>query len=120
MHKRQLRKYSIMTRALNDHFMSADPIHLVIKAFSLTVKLSFNDQDRIFIGNHPHLPAGGIVRPAVGPAVGEHLRGSRVLIPGAKGTKTSCSRRLSDHKISGPLGTFLGNDNPTAQDRIFS
>jgi len=54
-----------MARRLNDDFMSAQPIHLIVDPISLPVELSFYPEGRKLIRNDSKRPARGVRRGSI-------------------------------------------------------
>ncbi len=109
----------VMVRRFDDDFMGADAVHFVVQAFPFLVQLALNDQGRVFIRHHPQRPARGVGL-MVDVAVAENLRRRGLFIARAKRTKSPFADTMFNNKVCRALSPFLGNNNPAAEDRVFS
>jgi hypothetical protein len=117
--RRQMGEPILMVRAFDDHLMGADTVHPVIETFPLLVEISLDDQGRIFIGHNTEFPAGGVgVSPL--PAVDQHLVRGCFSLPGTERAEAALDLVFLHQKIGRPLAPFLGNNNPTAENRVFT
>ena len=108
-----------MEGALNDHFMSPDAVHLVVNAFAALVEASFHLQSRELVRHDSHAPAA-LVGPGVPFAIGNDLVRRLLLVAFAEGAEAASDFDCLAGEVGRTLGAVRRNNNPAADDRIFS
>jgi hypothetical protein len=77
-----------MLGRFDDHFMSADPVHLVVNSFAFSVQVSFDAKGREFIRYDPKAPARRVWRSSI-VSKSDDLRRSSILIPFTERTEST-------------------------------
>ena len=94
-----------MVGRFDDHFVRADTVHAIEKAFSLAVEPSLNSQSGKFIGHDAQGPAGRVSSAPVS-AICQYFRRSFSLVPRAERAQPNA---FDLHA--------LANENPWAASR---
>ena len=97
-------KGGIVIRALDDHLVSADPVHSIEDALTLFVQFSFYLESREFIRHHPESPARAVRGAII--TIGERFVRRGTLIPLAKGAETGPLPAGMILKVRWPLAPF--------------
>jgi len=108
-----------MVRSLDDDFVGADAVHLVVHALALAVQFAFDAQHGEFVGDYAHAPTRLVTASAV--AVSQDLGRSFMLIAITEGADSLAGwrHRLAD-KIAGPLGAIGGDNHPSPGDGVLT
>ena len=106
-------------RALDDDFVGADAVHLVVDAFAALVEVPLDLQGREAVRHDADAPAalvgfGGAI------AIGEDLERRILLVPLAKRAEGGRRRRWLVLDRDGPLGAVRGDNDPAAHDRVLA
>ena len=101
--------------------MGADAVHAVVDAVAGAVEVALDAQRGKLVGEHAQPPARrvGAGARSVGGAMGEQLGRGQRLLPGAERAQPAArlGARAVVVRALGPVG---GDDDPAANDRIFS
>src|ERR1035437_4891513 len=116
---RQIRKILPVLVGLDDDFMSAHAVHLVIHAFALAIERSFNLEGRKFVRNYAHPPSGWVLL-AAGVVIRQEFPGRLILIARAKRAKFAHAGFHLLTKIGGSLAPVCRDNHPTAYHRVAS
>ena len=110
--------------SLDDDLVGADAVHPVEHALGLAVQVAFDSQRREFVGHDAHRPAGRIAlgrRPAVRVGtISLNFGRSLALISGTERAEAALDLYGFAHEIGGTFGAIGGDDNPAADDGVFS
>jgi hypothetical protein len=87
-----------MLGRFDDHFVSADPIHLVVNPFAFSSQVSFDAKGREFIRDNPKAPARGVWGSSIISESNDFRRGS-VLISFTERTEPTERPSFLWHKI---------------------
>src|SRR5262249_29816256 len=114
----------VVFRSFDDHFVSADAVHLVEHALGLAINVALDTQCWKLVGDHAHAPAGRIGQ-SFGPSIGhgtiaEHFRGRLAFVSRAEGTEAAFHFHGFANKVGRALGAVGRNNDPTASNGIFS
>ena len=112
-----------MVGRFNNDFMRADTVHAVEHAVGLAVKRTFDAEGGELIGDHADRPAGSVFLrggSAVLWAIGLNFRRRLAFVAGAERAKAALHLHVLASEVGGTLGAVGGNDDPAADDRIFS
>ena len=86
--ERQRGKGPGMLGRFDDHFVGADPVHLVVNPFAFSGQVSFDAKGREFVRDDPKAPARGVWRSSV-VSISNDLRRSSVLISFTERTESA-------------------------------
>ena len=107
-----------VVRRFDNHFMRADPVHLVEQSFAFLVQVAFDSQRGKFVRYHANRPACAIWASAISPVNQNFIRGF-CFVPW---TKWTILRIFGNHalaqEIHRPLSAIGRNNHPTASNRV--
>ena len=87
-------------------------------------EIAFDAQRGKFVGHDAHRPAGRVAlrwRPAVGiGTIGLNFRRRLAFVAVAEGAEAALDLHAFADEIGGALGAVGGDDDPAADDRVFS
>src|SRR5215472_9528630 len=116
----KLSERGLVLRRFNDHFVGADAVHLVEKAFAFAVEFAFDAKGREAVRHHTDIPSRGIRSSAVAP-VGKNFRWRFDFISRTEGTVLGAPRKDAlSQEIIGPLTAVGRNNHPATRDRVLA
>src|SRR3954453_24230688 len=120
---RQSGQRCIVVIGFHNHFVRADAVHLVEHAFGLAVQIAFDAKGGKLIRDSPNRPARGIFlwwRPAILRTIGLDLGRGLALVSITEGTEAAPHLYCFTGKVSRTLGAVGRDNDPAANNRIFS
>ena len=86
--ERQIGQRTVMIRGFDDDLMGTDAVHDIVHAVAAIIEITLHPQGRVFVGDHPHPPVGGIGQAAG--ANGKDFRRGLVFVAVSRRGRRSC------------------------------